>query len=139
MGEPHGWGDPTASPPHHSPHPTQTDVPTRCSSHGAPQNALPCPLAEIPKDSYHPSWEIVVHSPGWASGYSKGRRITWKMIPRDAGRCHITKQALFLSSQHLPAPWVHPGEILSPFYEALGPLLSLQKINPFSLGICRGH
>lgn len=79
--------------------------------------------------SYYSSWEILLQSPGWASGYSKGRRITGKMIPGHAGRFHIIKQALFLSSQH-PGPTqvrLSGHRVLGGIScEALGPLFSLQ-------------
>lgn len=87
-----------ASPHHHS----SSHIPAVRSSHilqhtGHPQTALPCPLEAIPKDR---AFIYLLQSPGWASGCSKGRRISRKMVPGDGGRCHIIKQALSLSSHH---------------------------------------
>lgn len=96
MGESHRWGPhclPTPSllfPHPRSPHTLQHAGLLKLLSH--------VPWKQFPRieSSYCSSWETLLQSPVWGSGYSKGRIIS----RNDAGRCHIIKQALSLSSQH---------------------------------------
>lgn len=85
MGKSHGWGPHCLPIPSLLfPYPTQSEVPN-AAAHRAPQTALPCPLEAIPKVR---AFIYLLKSPGWASGCSKGRRISRKMVPGDDGRCH---------------------------------------------------
>lgn len=68
-------GDPTASPHRHSSsHIPPSQKCPRAAAHRAPQTALLFPWKRFPRieGSYYSSWEILLQSPGWASGYSKG-------------------------------------------------------------------
>lgn len=116
-------GLPTPSPTLHVPQPDRSACMLQHAC-GSSQAAVPRPLEAIPlARRCYASWEILLQilgraaGPPWASGYFNGRSITG----RHAGRCHIPKQTLLLSSQ------AHPGEILSAHgcsCEVLGSLLS---------------
>lgn len=108
-------GDPTR-PPRTVTYPSHIPSRQKCPRAAADMWLLTscCPMSlgsnsHSQKGSRYASWEILLQSLGWApgppraSGYFKGRTITGEMIPGDAGRCHIAKQALLLSSPH-PGP-----------------------------------
>lgn len=125
-------GDPTASPHRHSSsHIPPSQKCPHAAAHRAPQTALLCPLEAIPKDR---GFILLIlgnpaAKPRMGLWLLQRRRITGKMIPGHAGRCHIIKQALFLSSQH-PGPTqvrLSGHRVLGRLScEALGPLFSLQ-------------
>lgn len=130
MGEPQRWGPHTA--PHTVTHSSHIPSRQKCLCAAAHVWLLTscCPMSlgsnsHSQKGSHYASWEMLLQNLGWAagppraSGHFKGRRITGQMIPGGAGRCHVAKQALLLSSQH-PGPTqvkfsVHKGAPARPW------------------------